>query len=172
MKEILCKLSKETRCYIMAAKMFFEGFDEIDYMTEISGEMSLDVLGLTKDDMERFPVPDYSQLVSHLSPITDPEVRHWIITNTYSPVLKCQRADALRTFRKFCSDLRWDSNEVKESLELTEELDGIKPIRIDNNSLGNVQRSTGSTTNGSGSGCIYVFALIIVSTLLCSYLFF
>ena len=172
MKEILCKQSKETRCYIMAAKIFFEGFDKIDYMTDIRGEMSLDVLGLTTDDMERFPIPDYSQLVSHLSPISDPEVRHWIITNTYSPVLKCQRADALRTFRRFCSDLRWDSNEIKESLKLTEELDGIKPIRIDNNSFGNVQSSIGNSTNGSSSGCLSVFVLIIVSTLLCSYLFF
>ena len=51
MKEILGKQSKETRCYIMAAVMVFEGFKPMDAMTEIQGEMLIVVLGLTKADM-------------------------------------------------------------------------------------------------------------------------
>lgn len=126
MKEILGKQSKETRCYIMAAVMVFEGFKPMDAMTEIHGEMLLDVLGLTKADMESFPMPEYSQVVEHIKSITDSEVRHWIITNTYSPVLKSRKQDALNAFRNFCSDLKWD--EIKESMKLTEKLDGLKPI--------------------------------------------
>ena len=45
--------------------------------------MLLDALGLTKADMEVFPMPEYSQIVEHIKPITDSEVRHWVITNTY-----------------------------------------------------------------------------------------
>ena len=63
MKEILGKQSKETRCYIMAAIMVFEGFKPMDAMTEIRGEMLFDVLGLTKADMEGFPMPAYSPIV-------------------------------------------------------------------------------------------------------------
>ena len=79
----------------MAAIMVFEGFKPMDAMTEINGKMLLDVLGLTKADMEGFPMPEYSQIVEHIKPITDSEVRHWVITNTYSPVLRSRRRDAL-----------------------------------------------------------------------------
>ena len=54
MKEILGKLSKETRCYIMSALLFFEGFDQIDDFSEYRVKMSLDVLGLSRIDMECF----------------------------------------------------------------------------------------------------------------------
>lgn len=136
MKEILGKQSKETRCYIMAAVMVFEGFKPMDAMTEIHGEMLLDVLGLTKADMESFPMPEYSQIVEHIKSITDSEVRHWIITNTYSPVLKSRKQDALNAFRNFCSDLKWD--EIKESMKLTEKLDGLKPIDSGSMNMGGV----------------------------------
>lgn len=152
MKEILCKQSKETRCYIMAAIMFFEGFNQIDEMTDFRGKMLLDVLDLTKEDMERFPIPNYSQIISHLKLISDSEVRHWVIHNTYSPVLKSRRADALRTFRIFCADLRWDINAIKKDIELVEELAGIKPF--DNG----VERT--------GSGCLSIIVLVVVSTML------
>ena len=118
----------------MAAVMFFEGFKPMDAMTEIHGEMLLDVLGLTKADMESFPMPEYSQIVEHIKSITDSEVRHWIITNTYSPVLKSRRRDALNAFRNFCSDLKWD--EIKESMELTEELEELKPIDSESMNMG------------------------------------
>ena len=160
MKDILSKQSKETRCYIMSAILVFEGFKQLDAMTEIRGEMLLDVLGLTKADMDSFPIPEYSQIVTHLKPISDSEVRHWIITNTYSPVLKSRRKDALNAFKNFCSVLRWDA-EAKESMALTEELEGIKPI--DN---GVKNKRTGSS---AGSGCLSVIALIIVSTAIVSF---
>ena len=162
MKEILGKQSKETRCYMMAATMVFEGFKKLDDMTEIHGEMLLDVLGLTKADMERFPMPDYSQIVSHLKPITDTEVMHWIITNTYSPVLKSRRIDAQNAFKNFCSDLKWDENLIKESMELTEDLEDLKPI---DNGVKGANSCMGSSTNiSTGSGCLSVIAIIIVST--------
>lgn len=156
MKEILGKQSKETRCYIMAAIMVFEGFKQLDDMTEFYGEMLLDVLGLSKADMASFHVPDYSQIIEHLKPITDSEVRHWIITNTYSPVLKSRRKDAQNAFKKFCSDLKWD--EIKESMELTEELLGLLEPDNEIRSIGG-----GSKTS---SGCLSVIALIIVNTVL------
>ncbi len=87
MKEVLCKQSKETRCYIMSAVMVFEGFNQFDAMTEIGGDMKSEVLGLTKEDMARFSMPTYPQILSHLKSISDSEVRHWIISNTYYPVL-------------------------------------------------------------------------------------
>lgn len=156
MKETLCKQSKETRCYIMSAILFFEGFNQIDDMTEFRGKMRLDVLGLTKEDIESFPIPNYSQIVSHLKPISDPEVKHWVIINTYSPVLESRRADAVRAFRTFCTDLRWDANEIKEEMELTEDLLEMKPI------------DNGMSTS---SGCLSVVALIVVSTILCAVAF-
>ena len=164
MKEILGKQNKETRCYIMAAVMFFEGFKQLDDMTEIHGEMLLDVLGLTKTDMDRFPIPDYPQIVSHLKPISDTEVMHWIITNTYSPVLKSRRTDALNAFRNFCSDLEGDTNIIKESMELTEDLEDLKPIDNGIRSASSGMRSSVSTS--TGSGCFSVIAIIIVSTAL------
>lgn len=153
MKEILCKQSKETRCYIMSAVMFFEGFNQVNKMTEIRGEMLLDVLGLTREDIERFPLPDYSQIVSHLKAVSDPEVRSWVIRNTYSPVLKSKRADALKAFRMFCADVRWDANEIKEKMRSTEELYDMKPI----------DNGVKSTTN---SGCLSIIVLIVISTVL------
>ena len=170
MQEILGKQSKETRCYIMAAVMVFEGFKQIDAMTEIRGEMLLDVLGLIKEDMEKFPMPEYSQIVAHLSPISDPEVRHWVITNTYSPVLKSRKPEALYAFRNFCSDLKWDANEIKESTDLTEDLEGIKPVSssvrkpIDNGARNSA--SSYNTNSSSGSGCLSVAILLFVSTAL------
>lgn len=157
MQEILCKQSKETRCYIMSAVMFFEGFNQVNKMTEVRGDMLLDVLGLTKEDIERFPIPNYSQIVSHLKPISDSEVKHWVITNTYSPVLKSKRADALRAFRTFCADLRWDASEIKKTTKLTEELLELKPVSVYDD------------VKSSGSGCLSVVALIIVSTVLCAF---
>lgn len=164
MKEILGKQSKETRCYIMAAVMVFEGFKPMDAMTEIHGEMLLDVLGLTKADMESFPMPEYSQIVEHIKSITDSEVRHWIITNTYSPVLKSRRRDALNAFRNFCSDLKWD--EIKESMELTEELEELKPIDSESMNMEASPRMSSATGSNTSSGCFSIIALIIVSTAL------
>ena len=155
MKEILCKQSKETRCYIMSIVMVFEGYNQINEMTEIHGEMLLDVLGLTKSDIERFPMPDYSQIVAHIRPIIDSEVRHWIITNIYSPVLKCRRRDALEDFKTFCHDLGWNVMEIRESMKLTEEIERLKPI--DNG------------VNSTRSGCLSVVAIIVVSTIICSF---
>ena len=157
MKETLCKQSKETRCYIMAAVMVFEGYKGIDELTEIDGEMKLNVLGLTKDDIERFPMPkNFAQIVAHLKPISDSEVRHWVICNTYAPVLKSRSRDALRDFRAFCVALGWDAKEIKEEMELTEELFEMKPV--DN-----------GMSASTGSGCLSVVALIIASTVLCAF---
>ena len=78
MKEILGKQSKETRCYIMSAIMVFEGFQPINPMTEIHDEMLLDVLGLTKLDIESFPLPGCSQIIDHLKPSSDLEVKQRI----------------------------------------------------------------------------------------------
>lgn len=167
MKERLSKQSKETRCYIMSAILVFQGFSKIDSMTEIRGEMTLDVLSLTKDDIKSFPIPDYSQIVSHLRPISDPEVRHWVITNTYSPVLRSRKVEAQNAFYNFCSDLGWDSNEIKETMELTEELDGLKPIKP---SGGAGYHGGYTPSKSSNSGCASVIALIIFSTLLFSIL--
>jgi len=157
MKEILNKQSKETRCYIMSAILFFEGFNQLDDMTEFRGKMCLDVLDLTKEDAENFPIPNYSQIISHLKPISNPEVKHWVITNTYSPVLKSRRADAVRAFRTFCADLRWDANEIKKTTKLTEELLELKPVSVYDGE------------KSSSSGCLSVVALIIASTVLCAF---
>lgn len=128
MKEPLGKLSKETRCYIMSALLFFEGFNQVDDFSEYRVKMLLDVLGLTRMDMECFQMPDYSQIVEQLKKITDSEVQYWMITNAYSPVLKSRRIDALKAFSVFCLDLKWDINEIKDTMKLTEELDELKPI--------------------------------------------
>ena len=157
MREILCKQSKETRCYIMAAIMVFEGYKGVDGMTEIDGKMKLDVLGLSKEDIKSFPMPkNCAQIVAHLKPISDSEVRHWVICNTYAPVLKSRRKDALKDFRAFCVALGWDAKEIKEEMELTEDLFEMKPI--DN-----------GMSASTGSGCLSVVALIIVSTVLCAF---
>lgn len=155
MKEILCKESKETRCFIMAAVMVFEGYNGIDETTEVHGKMTLDLLGLTKEEIERFPMPkNFAQIVAHLRPISDSEVRHWVICNTYAPVLKSRRRDALRDFRSFCAALGWDAKEIKEEMELTEEIFDIKPI--------DDGMSSGIGTR-PGSGCLSVITLVIVS---------
>ena len=154
MKEILCKQSKETRCYIMAAIMVFEGYKGVDSMTEIYGKMKLDTLGLSREEIEKFPMPkNFAQIVAHLRPITDSEVRHWVICNTYAPVLQSRRRDALEDFRLFCTALGWDMKEIKEEMELTEELFEIKPIDY-------------CVKSSTGSGCLSAVALIIVSTML------
>ena len=154
MKEILCLQSKETRCYIMSAVLFFEGFNQINDMTGFGVKLSLDTLGLTKENIERFPIPDYSQIVSHLQPISDHEVKSWIINNTYASVLESKRADALRAFRTFCADLRWDANEIKETMKLTEEVYELKPVSVYDGA------------NTTSSGCFSVILMIIVCTLL------
>ena len=159
MQEILCKQSKETRCYMMAAKMFFEGYNGIDETTEYRGQMALDVLGLTKEDIEMFPVPTYDQLVAHLKTISDHEVRHWVICNTYSPVLKSRRKDALGCFKMFCLDLMWDINEIKETMQQTEEICELNPIESNIMSIG----------NKTGSGCFSVIAFIIICTSLLAF---
>lgn len=166
MRDILCRQSKETRCHIMAATMFFEGFNPKDAMTEINGELCLDVLGLTKEDMQGFPMPDYPQIVSHLKQISDPNVRHWVITNTYAHVLKSRKAEAMNAFKNFCTDLEWDSNEIKESMESTEVLYELKPIESESSSTD----SAGNASGGTGTGCLFVVALFIISTLLCSFM--
>lgn len=156
MNEQLSNLDKETRCYIMSAIMVFEGFNQIDSMTEIRGEMNLDALGLSKEDIVNFQMPEYSQVVSQLRNITDSEVRHYIISNTYLPVLRSQNKDAFRAFRQFCSDLGWDSKEVKESMDITESISDLKPIKdIPNNS--------------SKAGCLTVVVFVIVSTTLLAF---
>lgn len=154
MKRILSKLSKETRCYILSALMFFDGFEELDYTTEIIGEMHLDVLDLTKSDVENFAIPSYAQIVAHIKSISDYELRDWIITNTYSPVLKSRRNDALQTFFKFCSDLGWDANEIKDTMKTTEELWDLKPM---NYNLRNVPANNDAT-----SGCFSTIAIFFI----------
>ena len=166
MQDILCRQSKETRCHIMAATLFFERFNQEDLMSEINEEVCLDVLGLTKEDMQGFPMPDYPQIVSHLKQISDPNVRHWVITNTYGPVLKSKKAEAVYAFKDFCSDLEWDPNEIKESMESTEVLYEIKPIERDSISTDTADNTSG----GTGSGCLFVVALFIISTLLYSFM--
>ena len=136
--------------------MVFEGFNQIDSMTEIRGEMNLDALGLSKIDIVSFQMPDYSRVVSNLKSITDPEVRHYIISNTYLPVLRSHRKDAFRAFRQFCSDLGWDTKEIKESMEITESISDLKPI----NDVPNVS---------SKAGCLTVVAFVIVSTTLLAF---
>lgn len=155
MKQRLSALSKETRCYIMSAIMVFEGFNGVDAMTETQGEMSLDVLGLSKEDIMSFPMPEYSQIISHLKIINDPEVRHFILSNTYLPVLRSQKADAYRAFKQFCSDLKWSSSEVKESMELTEQISDIKPLY--------------NITGSSKSGCLTVIVFAILSSTLLAF---
>ena len=135
-------------------------------MTEINSEVCLDVLGLTKEDMQSIPMPDYPQIVSHLKHISDPNVRHWVITNTYAPVLKSRKAEAMNAFKNFCSDLEWDSNEIKESMESTEVLYEVKPIESGSSSTD----YEGNASGGSGSGCLFVVALFIISTLFCSFM--
>ncbi len=159
MKEILSKQSKETRCYIMAAVLVFEGYKGVDELTEVEGEMKLDVLSLTKEEMEKFPMPkDFSQIVAHLRPISDTDVRHWVITNTYSPVLQSQRKDALRDFRAFCVALGWNPKEIKEDMELLEDLLEIKPIS-----------STEGVRAVSKSGCFPIIAMFVVFAMLLSF---
>ena len=166
MQDILCRQSKETRCYIMAATLFFDRFNPTDAMAEINEELCLDVLGLTKEDMQSFPMSDYPQIASHLEHISDPNVRHWVITNTYAPVLKSGKAEAMNAFKKFCSDLGWDSNEIKESMESTEVLYELKPTESGSRSTG----SAGNASGGTDSGCLFVVALILLSSLLCSFM--
>ncbi len=123
MNEVLCKQSKETRCYIMAALLYFDGYKGDDEMSEIDSIMRLDVLGLTKEEIGRFPMPKkLDQIVAHIKTISDSEVRHWVIRNTYVPVLQGKRRDALRDFNLFCEALKWDAKEIKEDMQLTEEL--------------------------------------------------
>ena len=148
----------------MSAIMVFEGFQPINPMTEIHGEMLLDVLGLTKLDIESFPMPDYSQIIDHLKPISDLEVKQWIITNTYSPVLKSRRTDALEAYRAFCSDLKWDTDLIKETMRLTEDIAGMKPI--DNGVWSTGSRIGTRSTTSTGSGCLSIIILFIVSTAL------
>lgn len=154
MKRILSKLSKETRSYILSALIYFDGFEELDDMTEFRGEMLLDVLNLTKSDVENFPMPNYTQIVAHIKNISDYEVRDWIITNAYSPVLKSRRNDALQTFFKFCSDLGWDTNEIKATMRTTEELWDLKPM---NYNIRNVPANNDAT-----SGCFSTIALFFI----------
>ena len=151
MTEIFCKQSKETRCYIMAAVLVFEGYKEIDELTEIKGQMALDVLGLSREEIEQFPMPTYSQLVAHLMPISDYEIRHWVIANTYSPVLRSRRKDALNDFKRFCLDLKWDIKEIKDEMECIEELENLKPI---------------DKGDSSSSGCFTILILVLVCTVL------
>lgn len=153
MRDSFCELSKETKCYIMAAIMVFEGYKGIDEFTEISGQLSLDVLGLSREELEQFPMPTYPQILAHLMPISDPEIRDWVITNTYSPVLKSRRKDALNDFKRFCLDLNWDVKQIKETMELVEEIENLKPI--DN--------------GASSSGCFSVLALALVCTALLAF---
>lgn len=161
----------------MSALLFFEGFHQMDDMTEMRVKMRLDVLGLTQEDMESFPKPDYSQIVSHLKSISDFEVRRWVINNTYSPVLKSNRIDALRAYRTFCSDLGWDANEIKECMDLIEDLEGIKPIEDSEKRYSPTDtgvKSSGSIDTGvknSSSGCLSIIALVIVSTALFAFAF-
>ena len=154
MKRILSKLSKETRCYILSALMIFDGFEELDYTTEIRGEMHLDILHLTKSDVENFAIPSYAQIVAHIKSISDHELRDWIITNTYSPVLKSRRNDALQTFLKFCSDLGWDAKEIKDTMKTTEELWDLKPM---NYNFRNVPANNDAT-----SGCFSTIAIFFI----------
>ena len=135
----------------MAAVMVFEGYKEIDELTEILGQLALDTLGLSREELEQFPMPTYSQLIAHLRPITNHEIRDWVITNTYSPVLKSRRKDALDDFKRFCLDLNWDVKEIKDTMELVEELGRLKPI------------DNGVSSN---SGCLSVLILALVCTVL------
>lgn len=153
MKEVLCKESKELRCYILSAVLFFEGFKQMDDMTEIHGKMILDVLGLTQDEVERFPVPKYSQILLHLRPISNPEVRQWIIGAVYAPVLKSRRTDAQKAFESFCFDLKWDISEIKDSMKSIENLFELKPI----NSSTNTSYSRKTTNN---VGCLFTLIAI------------
>ncbi len=175
MEEILQKQSKETRCYIMSAVLFFLGFNQTDEMTGIRAESCLDVLGLTKVDMESFPMPDYSQIVSHLKPIADSEVRNWVITNTYSSVLKSRKVDAMRAFRTFCSDLAWSADEINKSMDFVEVLYELKPVDSGtrgtslNPSSSASSNSSSNTGSRTSSGCFSVIVLIIISTVLLSF---
>lgn len=155
MKERLSKLNKETRCFIMSAILFFKGFNQVDQMAEIDLKMDLNTLGLSKEDIVNFPMPDYSQIVSNLKNISDPEVRHFILSNTYLPVLRSQKTDAFKAFKIFCSDLRWSSKEIRESMELTEQISDLKPIN--------------NYTNNSRPGCLSVVVLVIISTTLLAF---
>lgn len=153
MKDVLCKESKELRCYILSAILFFEGFRQMDDMTSIHGKMILDVLGLTQDEVERFPTPKYSQILLHLRPISNQEVRQWIIDAVYAPVLKSRRIDAQKAFESFCYDLKWDINEIKDCMKTTEDLFELKPI----NSSIETSDSRGTTNN---VGCLFTLIAI------------
>lgn len=92
--------------------------------------------------------------MAHIKSISDYELRDWIITNTYSPVLKSRRNDAFQTFLKFCSDLGWDANEIKDTMKTTEELWDLKPM---NYNFRNVPANNDAT-----SGCFSTIALFFI----------
>ena len=127
---ILCKQSKETRCYIISALMLFDGYHQIDEMINEGGQLYLDALGLTIEDVRKYPMPDYAQIVSHLKPISDSVVRNWVIMHTYASVLNFATFESLNMFEKFCLDLKWDPDEIEECMDFSEELSRIPPLRL------------------------------------------
>ena len=58
----------------------------------------------------------------------------------------------------------WD--EIKESMELTEELEELKPIDSESMNMGASPRMSSATGSNTSSGCFSIIALIIVSTAL------
>ena len=147
----------------MSAVLFFEGFGQAGGMMNSSCiELSLDVLGLTESDMERFPTPDYMQIISHLKDISDPEVRHWIISNTYVPVLRSRRVDAMKAFNTFCSDLGWNVNEIKENMELIEKICELKPVECNVGAMD-------CNLKSAGTGCFSVIVLIVIGIALSAF---
>lgn len=160
MKEIFINQDKETRCYIMAAIFFFEGYRGVYNGMEIVIEGYAERLGLSYTDMENFPKPDYDTLVANLSKIKDRDIQHFVIRCTYLSVLSAKRKDALQHFRMFCSDLSWDMEYIKEIMKITEEVSGLKPIsdtEIPKNYI---------PENNSNNGCLRFFIIFVIAFIL------
>lgn len=168
MKEIFINQDKETRCYIMAAIFFFEGYRGVYNGIEILIEGYAERLGLSYTDMENFPKPDYDTLVTNISKITDKDIQHFVIRCTYLSVLESKRNDALHHFKMFCLDLKWDVQYIEEIMRLTEELLETKPVFNPyplSSTNSNIQKPN-SNNPYNNNGCLRFFIIFAVTFIL------
>ena len=168
MKEIFINQDKETRCYIMAAIFFFKGYSEVDDYSVWRGEQNLDMLGLSKRDMDIFPIPNYNKLVTNLRNISDKDIQDYIISNTYDEVLLSKNREALQLFIVFCLDLKYNLKDVEESMQLMEELREIKPVFNPyplSSTNSNIQKPN-SNNPYNNNGCLRFFIIFAITFIL------
>lgn len=168
MKEIFINQDKETRCYIMAAIFFFQGYSEVDDYSVWRGDQNLDMLGLSKRDMEIFPIPNYNKLLTNLRNISDKEIQSFIVGRTYREVLVSGRKDALQHFQVFCIDLKWNIRDIEESMQVTEELYEIKPVFNPyplSSTNSNIQKPN-SNNPYNNNGCLRFFIIFAITFIL------